>query len=169
MPERTEIEKEVRYLISLDTLYKPLSSLGDKGKRRAEKKASNIVVLLKDGEEKGERIFARVEKLDEEKARTLREGIDEFKKQYPRYGEMLEEFIQKKRVKNNKYLIYGLNGGFKLGEEDYMRVMMDLGFERREASSVYPHIIAISERLGKAFQQAERKMLVETKNKTKKK
>lgn len=160
MAERTEIEKEVRSLTALDILYKPFSSLGDKGKRRAEKHEKNIVSLLKDGEEKGERIFARIEKKDEEKARTLREGIDAFKKEYSKYGKLLEECIAKKRLSQNRYLIYGLAGGFKLGEEDYARVMMDLGFTRREANSVYPHILAISERLGKAVEQAERSMLI---------
>ncbi|MBI2124870.1 hypothetical protein HYT92_03705, partial [Candidatus Pacearchaeota archaeon] len=45
-------------------------------------------------------------------------------------------------------------------EEDYLGVMMDLGFNRREASSVYPHILAISERMGKASEQAERSIIV---------
>ncbi|MFH0831292.1 MAG: hypothetical protein V1886_00275 [archaeon] len=164
MPERTEIEKETRTLIALDILYKPFSSLGDKGKRRAEKHVKNIANLLKDREEKGERIFARIEKKAEEKSRTLREGIDTFKKEYPKYGELLEKCIEKKRTDNNKYLVYGLASGFKLGEEDYTQVMMDMDFTRREANSVYPHILAISERLGKAKEQAERKMLISPKD-----
>jgi len=97
MHGRTEVEKYVRALIALDALYKPLSSLGDKGKRRAEKSAKGIVSLLKEGEEKGERIFARVEKSEEERARTLREGIDEFKKQYKEQGEILEEDVVYKK------------------------------------------------------------------------
>ena len=42
MPERTNIEKETRMLIALDILYKPLFSLEDKGKRRAEKHAYTL-------------------------------------------------------------------------------------------------------------------------------
>ena len=160
MHGRTEVEKYVRALIALDALYKPLSSLGDKGKRRAEKSAKGIVSLLKEGEEKGERIFARVEKSEEERARTLREGIDEFKKKYKEQGEILEGMIAKKRAQKNKYLVFGLNEGYKLAEEDYLGVMMDLGFDRREGSSVYPHILAISERMGKASEQAERSIIV---------
>ena len=160
MPERTDIEKETRMLIALDILYKPFSSLGAKGKRKAEKHAKSIVSFLKEGEEKGERIFARVEKRDEEKARDLREGIDAFKEEYPQYGKLLEKCIKEKRMSHNKYIIYGLSEGFKLGEEDYVKVMMGLGFERREANSVYPHILAISDRLGKAVEQAERIMLI---------
>lgn len=160
MPERTEIEKFVRWLVSSDILYRPLKSLGEKGLRRLDNTAKEISDLLKEEEEIGERVFARVERKDEEKARTLREGINTFKKKYSQYGEILEGMIAEKRKKSNKYLTYGLQKDFKLGEEDYIRVMMDLGFERREASAVYPHIIAVSERLGKAKTQAQRRILV---------
>jgi hypothetical protein len=160
MPERTEIEKPVRELIASDIVYRPLKSFGERGVRRLEKIAKEVSVLLKEGEEVGERVFARVEKRDEEKARTLREGINAFKKKHPEYGEILERMIAEKRTRNNRYLLYGLQEGFKLGEEDYMRAMMDLGMERREAASLYPHIIAISEMLGKAGEQAQRRILV---------
>ena len=160
MVERTEIEKYVRWLIASDILYRPLKSLGEKGLRRLDKTAGEISDLLKDKEEIGERVFAKVERKDEEKARTLREGISAFKKRYPLYGNILEDMIAEKRTKSNRYLIYGLQEGFKLGEEDYVRVMMDLGFDRREASSVYPHVIAVSERLKKAKVQAQRGILL---------
>ena len=160
MPERTEVEKYIRWLIASDIIYRPLKSLGEKGLRWLDKTAGEISDLLKDEEEIGERVFAKIEKKDEEKARTLREGINAFKKRYPQYGEILENMIAEKRTKSNRYLIYGLQEGFKLGEEDYVRVMMDLGFDRREASSVYPHVIAISERLKKAKVQAQRRILL---------
>ena len=161
MPQRTEVEKQTRNLVALDVLYKPFSSLGDKGRRRVEKDSKLIAQLLKEGEEKGERVFARVKRIKEEKrARTIKQGIDTFKKEHPRYGEKLQQLIDETREKQNRYLVYGVVEGFKLGEEDYVRVMMDLGFDRREASAVYPHILAISERLGKASEQAERTILV---------
>jgi len=160
MPERTEVEKYVRWLIALDIISKPLSSLGDKGMRREKKTVKNIVALLEKESEISKRIFAKIEKREEEKARTLREGITQFKKKYPSYGTILEGIIAETRIKKNEYLIYGLNENYKLSEEDYVRVMMDLGFKRREAVSIYPHIIAISERLGKASEQAERRILI---------
>jgi hypothetical protein len=38
--------------------------------------------------------------------------------------------------------------------------MMDLGFEKREAAGLYPHVIAISERLKKADENKERSILI---------
>ena len=85
MTERTEVEKNVRLMIASDILYRPLKSLGEKGVRRIEKTAKSISALLKDGSETGERIFAKVEiKSEEEKARTINEGIKEFCSKYPK-------------------------------------------------------------------------------------
>ena len=158
MVERSDLEQKVRRLVSADIIYRILKSLGERGVRRLDKRALEIVQLL-DGEE-NERFFSEVEEIDEEKARTLREGIDEFKKGYPKYGEILEKNISTKRTEKNKYLVYGVKRGFHLPEEDYLQVMMDLGFERREASSLYPHILAISKRLGKANEHTKRKILI---------
>lgn len=159
--ERTEIEKESRYLIAGDISYRVLESLGKRGARKLIKGADNIASLLKDGEEAGNSICARIEKRDEdEKARTLNEGINEFYKQCPEYGSILKGLIEEKRDKKNKYLVYRLNEGYKLGEEDYVKVIMDIGFDRREACSIYPHILAISERMKKADEKKERTILL---------
>jgi hypothetical protein len=53
-----------------------------------------------------------------------------------------------------------LNKGYNLSEENYVQIIMDLGFERREASAIYPHILAISERLKKADEQMKRTILL---------
>lgn len=158
---RTEIEKLTRYMIATDVLARPLKSLGEKGARRLDKKAASIVELINQDGEFGNSVYASVAQINEDsKARTVNEGIDEFCKDYPKYGTILKGLIEEKRVARNKYLTYGLNEGYKLGEEDYVHVMTDLGFNRREASAMYPQIIAVSERLGKANEYAKRSILL---------
>lgn len=159
MVERSDLEKRVRRLIAGDITYKVLKSLGDKGDRRLKKRAAEIVNLL-DEEEPGNRFYARIETSKEEKSKTLREGINAFKKKYSSYGKILEGLIAEKRIQRNKNLVYRLNKGYNLSEEDYVQIIVDLGFERREASAIYPHILAISERLGKADEQMERTILL---------
>jgi len=169
MPERTEIEKYVRLMIASDILYRTLNNLGEKGIRRLNKTAKNIVDLLEKKEEIGSRVIAKIEELDEEmKARTTKEGIDEFCKKYPQYGIILKGLIEEKRLKRNKYLVYGLNPPYKLSEEDYIQVIMDLGFDRREASSIYSHILNYSQKEGKANETLERKILLKEQPKKKK-
>ena len=160
MVRRSELEKKVRGLIAADITYRVLKSLGEKGVRRLDKRAAEIVDLLDEGEEPNNRFYVRIEGSQEEKARTMKEGINAFNKKYPRYGKILEGLIAEKRTKRNKNLVYGLNEGYNLSEEDYVQIMMDLGFERREASATYPHILAISERLEKADEQRERTILL---------
>ncbi len=160
MVERSALENRVRRLIAEDITSKVLKSLGDKGSRRLKKGAKEIVNLLGEGEEPNNRFYVGIEKSEEEKSKTLREGINAFKKKYSRYGKILEGLIAEKRIKRNKNLVYRLNKGYNLSEEDYVWVIMDLGFDRRETSAMYPHILAISERLGKANEQMERTILL---------
>jgi len=170
MAERTEIEKLVRWLIASDIVYRPLKSLGEKGVRRLDKTAGSIADLVQKKSEVGERVIARIEeKSEDEKARTVNEGIKEFRKKYPKYGDILKDIIDEKRSNRNKYLIYGLKQEYKLGEDDYLKVMEDLGFEKREASSMYPHIVSISERLKKANVYEERSILLKKQPSKKKK
>jgi len=159
MVRRSELEKRVRGLIAADITYRVLKSLGEKGVRRLDKRAAEIVDLLGRGE-LNNRFYVRIERGLEEKARTMKEGINAFKKKYPSYGKILEGLIAEKRIERNKNLVYGLNEGYHLSEEDYIQIIMDLGFERREASAMYPHILAISERLEKADEQRERTILL---------
>lgn len=160
MVERTTIETYVRHLVATDIMCKPLSSLSGKVDRRKEKTAREISSLLKNDYEIGERVFARIETRDEEKARTLREGIDAFNKEYPTYGKILEGKIAEKRTKNNKYLVFGIAEGYQLGREDYIRVMKDLGLNEDAACAMYPHLKEVSDQLGKAKEQAERSILL---------
>lgn len=161
MVERSELESRVRRMVSADITYRVLKSLGEKGVRRLSKRAEEIVGLVRESEEEARRFVARVEtKIEDRKARTLRQGIDAFKELYPEYGEILEGFINETRKERRNYLVYGIRPGFKLGEEDYVQVMVDLDFERREASALYPHITSISERLGKADEIKEREILI---------
>lgn len=160
MVERSGLEKRVRRLIAGDITYRVLKSLGEKGIRRLKKGAKEIVNLLGEGEEPNNRFYVGIEKSEEEKSKTLREGINAFKKKYSSYGKILEGLIAQKRIERNKNLVYGLNEGYHLSEEDYVQIMIDLGFEKREASAMYPHILAISERLKKADEQLERTILL---------
>ncbi|MEM3405415.1 MAG: hypothetical protein QW117_00345 [Candidatus Pacearchaeota archaeon] len=169
MAKRTEIEKYVRWMIASDILYRTIKNLGEKGMRRLNKTAKNIADLIEKKEEIGERIIAKIEELTEERrARTMKEGIEEFSKKYPQYGKILKGIIEEKRLERNKYLVYALKPSFTLAEEDYLQVIMDLGFDRREASAIYPHILEYAEREGKSSFYEERKILLkESKNKKK--
>jgi len=160
MVERSDLEKRVRRLIAGDITSKVLKNLGEKGARRLKKGAKEIVNLLGEGEEPNNRFYVGIEKSKEEKSKTLREGINAFKKQYSSYGKILEGLIAKKRIQRNKNLVYRLNKGYNLSEENYVQIIMDLGFERREASAIYPHILARSERFKKADEQSERTILI---------
>ncbi|MBI2046707.1 hypothetical protein HYT26_00890, partial [Candidatus Pacearchaeota archaeon] len=109
------------------------------------------------------------EKPEEMKARTQNEGIDEFCKKYPQYGKILNGLIEEKRMGRCNYLVYRLKEGYKLSEEDYVKVIRDLGFDEREAAAIYSHILSYSERVGKAGESNERTILLKEQKKPKRK
>ena len=159
MVSRTDLETNVRDMVAYDILSKPLSSLGQKAARRRDKLASETAKLLREGDD-FERVVAYVKKTDEEKARTLREGIDAFTEAHPRYGGILEGMIQERRMHSNRHLYYAVNQGFNLGAAEYRGVMRDLGLSVIEADAMYPHLMQLSERLGKAGEQSLRSILL---------
>ena len=159
MVHRDDLEIAVRNMVAYDILSKPLSSLGQKAGRR-EKNLSGFVEDLLIRGQSCERVVAYVEPREEEKARTMREGIDAFKEEHPRYGKVLEGMIQETRVQKNNHLVFGIASGFQLGAADYRRVMTDLGMTTKEADSMYGHLLEISDRLGKAREHKLRSVLL---------
>lgn len=159
MVERTELETQVRNMVAYDVLRSPLSSLHQKTGRRHKKSAEQAVELIEEGYV-AERVVVRVEETEAEKARTLRQGINAFKEMHPRYGAKLEGVIAEKRTERNNVLVYGLENGFKLGSADYIRVMKDLGLNEMAAHSMYPHLVEVSEQIGKAKETGLREILL---------
>jgi len=160
MTERTDLEVTVRNMVAYDILSKPLTSLGHKADRRRDKLAGEAASLVRKNKEY-ERFVAYIETRDEEeRARTLREGISAFSEEYPEYGSILEGMIQETRAVSNKYLVFGIKESFKLGAEDYRRVMRELGMSALESDSMYPHLLDISDRLKKAKETERRDILL---------
>ncbi len=157
MVQRSELETNIRRMVALDILSKPLSSLGQKACRRRDKLAEEASESL---QEDLERVFAYKETTEIEKARTLREGITVFKIEHPKYGKVLEEMIQEKRIQKDTQLVYGITEGCSLGVGEYRSVMRDLGLSAIEADGMYTHLLEISHRLGSASEYAKRTILL---------
>ena len=104
--ERTEPEKAVRKLIATNDLKIPFSSVYQKIKSFEDTLASGIQGYIAEKADFGNSTIARVSYEDKMKARGMREGIKEFKAQYPRYGDILEGLIAEKRTEKEIYLSY---------------------------------------------------------------
>ncbi len=160
MVYRTEVEMGIRTMIAQNVLKAPMSSLYKKLERRHESLAHEVSALITDGEE-GERIFANIQEREEDgKARAMRVAIDQFKGMHPKYGEILENLIQETRKDKNTVLVYGLKNGFKLGTEDYFRVMSDLGFDKMTAGAFVPHLLETAKNLKKPVSEQEQREIL---------
>ena len=159
--ERTEPEKAVRKLIATNDLRIPFSSIYQKIKAYEDNVASGVQGYVNENADLGNSVVATVSSEDKMVARGMRKGIDEFKKQYPNYGAILEGLIQEKRLESEIHLKYGFNNGYKLHDNEYVSVIKDVaGLNDLEASAMFPEIMKVSERLKRKKKEGLRDILV---------
>ncbi|MCX8159157.1 MAG: hypothetical protein N3D20_02595 [Candidatus Pacearchaeota archaeon] len=153
------LEKKIIELIATDRIEIPISSISGKLKRIKPKLAEEIV-LPENKRYNGERAYAKIEEENKEKARTLKEAIEEFCQKYPRYGEVLKGIIAEKRIERETHLYFGLKEGCHLTSEDYIAVLKELGFGKITAERLYPELIEISRNMQKKRGNPERSILI---------
>ena len=159
--ERTDGEKAVRKLVATNDLRIPFSSIYQKIKKYEDTLASGIQGYVTEKADLGNSVTAYVESKDKMVARGMRKGIDEFRKQYPNYGAILEGLIQEKRLEREVYLNYGINEGYKLHDNEYVSVIKDIaGLNDLEAAIIFPEIMRVSDRLKKKKKEGLRDILI---------
>jgi len=156
MTDKTE--KRIIEIIATDRIDIPISSMSGKLKRQKPNLARAVQLLPGESFE-GDRVYARLEAEDVNKARGMRDGIELFKQEYPKYGSILEGYIQENRVLRETHLYFGMNPGARLSAEDYLGVMENLGFSEGTARSLYPELMEVSRKLSRKREE-ERSILI---------
>lgn len=141
------LERSIIQLVAADRIEIPISSMSGKLKRMKPKLA--LAVDMPDKAYNGERVYAKVKTENEDKARGTKEGIEEFTKQYPRYGQILQGMIEEQRVWRETHLYFGMKDGCRLTSDDYLGVMKNLGFGEVSARSLYHELIEVSRNLSR--------------------
>jgi len=153
------IERKIIELIAADRIDMPISSMSGKLKRRKPKMAQGIDIEF--GQRyNGERVFAYIKDEDELKTRGMREGIDKFASEFPRYGQILNGYIEEERAVRERYLVFGMNEGCIVTADDYRRIMMNLGFTEAISERLYPELMNISRKLKKKRDESKRQILI---------
>lgn len=153
-----ETEKQIIDLIAADRLYVPISSLDGKLKRMRPKLAEAVDMPNQDFV--GERVYARVEESTQSKAKGMRLAIDQFSREYPVHGKVLQEMIDSQREEREVALCFGVREGCRLAAQDYMDVMANLGFNERNAIQLYPVLMDTSRKIARARDYEERRILI---------
>ena len=154
------LERQIIELVATDRIDIPISSMSGKLKRRKPKLARDIDLSDYNGSFSGDRTYARIEEQDIEKARGMREGVEEFSKRFPKYGAILEGMIKEKRDKRETHLYFGMHEGARLTTGDYMGVMRNLGFSEAAAEGLYGELMEVSRNLAKKRGETERRILI---------
>ncbi len=162
MAENESLERQVIELVAADRLYVPVSSIDGKLKRMKPKLAKAIVLPNGEDSFKGERVYARVESENEQKARGMKEGIELFCKRYPQYGKILTGMIEEEREVRETHLYFGMKDGKRLTADDYLGVMANLGFGPVSAKNLYHELIEVSRDIKRKRQENERSIMLGT-------
>lgn len=153
------IERQIVEIIATDRIDIPISSMSGKLKRQKPKLAQALG--MNDGDSfEGERVYARVETENIEKARRLSEAVEAFCTDYRREGKILQGYIAEKRVEAETHLYFGVNQGSRMSAEDYLCVMRNLGFTESTARSLYPELMEVSRKISRKRDEGERSILI---------
>lgn len=152
------MEKKVLELIAQDRIDIPLSSMEQKLRKGKMKNAEGLAESIATRFD-GERAYAFITYEDKSRARGMKEAIEEFEQEFPKYGAILRGKIEEKRVLREEHLYFGLFPGCKLTGEDYMGVMKSMGLSESTSRSLYPDLMDVSRKLSKARNE-ERSLIV---------
>lgn len=155
-----ELERKILNLIATDRIEIPISSLGGKLYRQKPKLGKSIDLSELEDNYDGERCYARIEDIDLQKSRTLRNAVNEFSEEYPKYGAILEEKIKEKRWVKELHLYFGMQEGARVPATDYIEVMKNLGFTEATAKRFYPELMNITRKISKKRKDAERRIII---------
>ncbi len=155
-----DLEKRLIEIIATDRIDKPISSMSGKLKRRKPKLAQNVDLSeYKKGYE-GDRVYARVKYQDNMKARGMKQGIEKFEKEFPKYGKIIRGYIEEQRTIRETHLYFGMYEGCRITSGDYLGVMGNLGFTPAISENLYPELMDISRKLTRKREEGERSILI---------
>lgn len=141
-------ESRVRRLIAYDMLDIPLNALH----KRIDRQHKNLAVELGEMYDQGTDFGSAqvsVEYENHQRARAMREAIDEFCAENPVLGRSLQMKIETKRTMRETYLCYGLPDDSRISKQDYLGVMEDIGLSASQAENLYPRLLETSYSLQK--------------------
>ena len=154
-----ELERHVVSLVATDRLYIPRSSFDGKLKRSRKKMADSLEFT--EDSYQGERVYARVEDVDKQKARGIRDGVNEFAKKFPKYGKILNGIIEEKRTVRENHLYFGMNKGRRVTNDDYMAVLENMGLGTATAEKYLDVALDISRNMTRKRDE-ERSILLQS-------
>lgn len=144
-----QLQRQVLGLIATDRISIPVKSISGKIDRTRPKLGKAINLSGLNDEFVGERCYARVDSFNREKARNIREAVNEFSEEHPKYGNILNEKIAQKRISRETHLYFGMNDGCRLTADDYTTVLTEMGFTEVTAKKLYPELIEVSRKISK--------------------
>ncbi|PLW80071.1 hypothetical protein C0585_04095 [Candidatus Woesearchaeota archaeon] len=158
----TKLTLETMDLIAYSNIKSSLDSFAKRADRVVKPLASSTYERLTKGQNISENsgIIADYRFEDKDKARTLTEGIKEFKARFPEYGSKLQDIIDETRKTKKRYVNFGLEQGFELPNEIYIDALRKIGIQESRLKSTYNSVMAMSDVLAKKKKEGLTELLI---------
>ncbi|MBI3623380.1 hypothetical protein HY212_04870 [Candidatus Pacearchaeota archaeon] len=146
---KTKLEEAVENMIAFKVITSTTGSISDRAKRKLELFSRDVYDRLKkdEGFSEDSIVEARIRWEDKLAAKGMKLGIDEFKQQYPKEGEILQQIIDTHRGARRAYIDF--NSSEELPQDFYLKVIQSFGITPRQAIKVYEAVTIFQESLGK--------------------
>ncbi len=161
MYKKTEVTSMTEELVAYTTVKSAFDAMAKRADRQLKPLAEEIYGRLKKKQKISPGIVvADTRFLKYDKARTLTEGIAEFKKRFPQYGEKLQGLIDETRKARKNYLVFGLKPGEALPNEFYSDVLVEIGVPESVVKRTLQTVLDISDILAEKKQEGLEEMLI---------
>ncbi len=156
------ITEKVEDLVAYDTVKGAFDSMAKRADRQLKPLADDIYNGLRMGQRVSRRapVVADYRFQAKDKARTMTEGISEFKKRFPKYGEKLQAIIDETRKTKKRYLVFGVKDGREIPEEIYLGVLESIGIPKEGLKKTLDTVMGITEVLEENREKGLEEMLI---------
>ena len=146
---KTKLEQAVENMVAFKIITSTTGSISDKAKRRLEVFGREVYDRLKEnqGFSDNSMVGASIRWEDKMVAKGMRFGIEEFKQQYPKQGEVLQQIIDTHRGARRAYIDFSVIG--ELPKEFYLGIIQQFELTPKQAIKVYEAVMTLQESLGK--------------------
>jgi hypothetical protein len=162
MAYKTNLTRETEQLVAYHTIKRGFDVMAKRADRKVKPLALSVYDRLtkKQKFSKGSIVTADYRFLEQEKARTLTEGIKEFSQRFPEYGKTLKGIIKETRTTKKRYLEFGINPGYEIADLTYIAALEDIGIKEENLSRTFETVMDISDLLKGKREEGINEMLI---------
>ncbi|MBR9675853.1 hypothetical protein GOV05_02485 [Candidatus Woesearchaeota archaeon] len=158
----TKLTQAGENLVAIHTVKSALDSYAKRADRKLKPLAAEVYDRLTKKQKiaEGSQFVADYRFDRKDKARTMGEGVKEFKQRYPEYGAKLQDIIDETRKTKQRYLQFGLSNGSALPDELYIGALRSINVPEFALEDTLETVMDLSASLATKKEEGLTEMLI---------